>query len=228
MTAPVRGTGGDRDDGSGGSGGGGEGSGYGGGGGYDGSNRYDGYDDDWESILDEEVRGPLPFPPPPDSAPTGVRCPGCAALVPPGTPRCPRCLARIGGGGGEGGGGGGGGDDAPAPPGARVVLRFDTLALSLPVRPGEPLRLGRDTDWAPASSGAFAELTTVSRRHASVSADPDGSVWVTEESDGTMNGTWVNGAHLLPGERHRLRHGDRLQLGHRVACTVRITGDGPC
>lgn len=126
MTAPVRGTGGDRDDG------------------------YDGYDDDWEPVLDEEVRGPLP--PPPDTA-AGVRCPGCAALVPPGTPRCPRCLARIGGGGGGG---------VTAPPGARVVLHFDTLALSLPVRPGEPLRLGRDTDWAPASSGAFAELTTVS------------------------------------------------------------------
>ncbi|MEV6742917.1 FHA domain-containing protein [Streptomyces sp. NPDC051080] len=195
MTAPVRGAGGDRDD---------------------GYNEYDGYDDDWEPVLDEEVRGPLP--PPPDTA-AGVRCPGCAALVPPGTPRCPRCLARIGGGGGGGG---------TAPPGARVVLHFDTLALSLPVRPGEPLRLGRDTDWAPASSGAFAELTTVSRRHASVTAGPDGSVWVTEESDGTVNGTWVNGAHLLPGERHRLRHGDRLQLGHRVACTVRVTGDGPC
>ncbi|MEL5958337.1 FHA domain-containing protein [Streptomyces sp. CLV115] len=191
MTAPVRGTGGDRDDG------------------------YDGYDD-WEPVLDEEVRGP--FPPPPDTA-AGVRCPGCAALVPPGAARCPRCLARIGGGGGGGG---------TAPPGARVVLHFDTLALSLPVRPGEPLRLGRDTDWAPASSGAFAELTTVSRRHASVTADPDGSVWVTEESDGTVNGTWVNGAHLLPGERHRLRHGDRLQLSHRVACTVRITGDNAC
>ncbi|MEU4500037.1 FHA domain-containing protein [Streptomyces sp. NPDC024089] len=196
MTAPVRGTGGERDDG------------------------YDGYDDDWEPVLDEEVRGPQP--PPPDTA-SGVRCPGCAALVPPGTPRCPRCLARIGGGGNGGGEGG-----VTAPPGARVVLHFDTLALSLPVRPGEPLRLGRDTDWAPASSGAFAELTTVSRRHASVTTGPDGSVWVTEESDGTVNGTWVNGAHLLPGERHRLRHGDRLQLGHRVACTVRITGDGPC
>ncbi|MFD0626295.1 hypothetical protein ACFQ2K_29885 [Streptomyces sanglieri] len=75
MTAPVRGTGGDRDDG------------------------YDGYDDDWEPVLDEEVRGPLP--PPPDTA-AGVRCPGCVALVLPGTPRCPRCLARIGGGGGGG------------------------------------------------------------------------------------------------------------------------------
>ncbi|MCX4846840.1 FHA domain-containing protein [Streptomyces sp. NBC_00893] len=196
MTAPVPGAGEDRDDG------------------------YDGYDDDWESVLDEEVRGPLP--PPPDTA-AGVRCPGCAALVPPGTRHCPRCLARIGGGGDRDGRG-----DGTTPPGARVVLRFDTLALSLPVRPGEPLRLGRDTDWAPDLSGAFAELTTVSRRHARVTADPDGSVWVTEENDGTVNGTWVNGDHLLPGERHRLRHGDRLQLGHRVACTVRITGDGPC
>ncbi|MEV5197857.1 FHA domain-containing protein [Streptomyces sp. NPDC053720] len=194
MTAPVPGAGGDRDD---------------------------GYDD-WEPVLDEGVRGPLP--PPPDTT-AGVRCPGCTALVPPGTRHCPRCLARIGGG--EGGRDGRDRCDGTTPPGARAVLRFDTLALSLPVRPGEPLRLGRDTDWAPGLSGAFAELTTVSRRHARVTADPDGSVWVTEESDGTVNGTWVNGAHLLPGERHRLRHGDRLQLGHRVACTVRITGDGP-
>ncbi|WP_406014165.1 FHA domain-containing protein [Streptomyces sp. NBC_00984] len=196
MTAPVRGTDGDRDD------------------GHDGYEGYDGYDDDWESVPDEEVRGPVQ--PSPDTA-AGVRCPGCAALVPPGTARCPRCLARIGG---EGGG--------TAPPGTRVVLHFDTLALSLPVLPGELLRLGRDPDWAPASAGAFKDLPVVSRRHASVSVDPDGTVWVTEETDGTVNGTWVNGGHLLPGERHRLRHGDRLQLGHRVGCTVRITGDRPC
>jgi hypothetical protein len=198
----------------------------------DGSDGWDEWDDDWESIPEEEIRGPVP-PSPPDTAGSGVRCPGCAALVPPGTPRCPRCLAPIGDGAGDRDRGGSGdraeaGTGGTVPSGAQVVLHFDTLALSLPVLAGEPLRLGRDADWAPASAGALRDLSTVSRRHASVTVDPDGTVWIAEETDGTLNGTWVNDGHLLPGERHRLRHGDRLRLGRRVGCTVRITGDGPC
>ncbi|MFF4080111.1 FHA domain-containing protein [Streptomyces sp. NPDC001777] len=190
--------------------------------------RYDGDGDDpddlddlygWVTVSEEEVRGPVLAPPPPDAA--GARCPGCAALVPSGTSRCPRCLAPIGDGSGDGG-------EGTAPAGAPVVLHFDTLALRLPVRPGEPLRLGRDPDWAPLSAGALKDLSTVSRRHASVTVGPDGTVWIAEEADGTLNGTWVNDGHLLPGERHRLRHGDRVRLGLRVGCTVRIAGDGPC
>ncbi|MDK0520678.1 FHA domain-containing protein [Streptomyces sp. ML-6] len=209
MTTPLGDAGGDRDR-------------------RDGSDEWDDeWDDDWVTVSEEEVRGPVLAPPPPDTAGPGVRCPGCAALVPSGTSRCPRCLAPIGNGGG-GGGGDENGNGGAVPVGARVVLHFDTLALSLPVRPGEPLRLGRDADWAPASAGALKDLATVSRRHASVTVDPDGTVWVAEETDGTLNGTWVNDGHLLPGERHRLRHGDRVRLGLRVGCTVRITGDGPC
>ncbi|MFD8823772.1 FHA domain-containing protein [Streptomyces sp. NPDC059605] len=191
--------------------------------------RDDGWDDDWEDIPEEEPRGPVLAPPPPDTAGSGARCPGCAALVLPGTSLCPRCLAPIGarGGSGDRGEGGGGGRGA-MPAGAPAVLHFDTLALSLPVRPGEPLHLGRDADWAPASAGALKDLSTVSRRHASVTVDPDGTVWVAEETDGTLNGTWVNDGHLLPGVRHRLRHGDRVRLGLRVGCTVRIAGDGAC
>ncbi|MET9915518.1 FHA domain-containing protein [Streptomyces sp. NPDC006435] len=187
--------------------------------------RDEGWDDDWEDIPEEEPRGPVLVPPPPDTAGSGARCPGCAALVLPGASLCPRCLAPVGDGGGSGGGGGGRG---AMPAGAPAVLHFDTLALSLPVRPGEPLRLGRDADWAPASAGALKDLSTVSRRHASVTVDPDGTVWVAEETDGTLNGTWVNDGHLLPGVRHRLRHGDRVRLGLRVGCTVRIAGDGAC
>lgn len=188
--------------------------------------RDDAYDelDEWEPVLPEGVPAPAPPPRGGPAAGSGVRCPGCAALVPPATVRCPRCLARVGSGerGRKGDSGG------PVPAGARAVLNFDTLALSLPVLPGEALRLGRDPDWAPASAGAFREQTTVSRRHAGVSLDPDGTVWVTEETDGTMNGTWVNDTPLLPGERHRLRHGDRLRLGRAVGCTVRLAGEGPC
>lgn len=186
----------------------------------------DGWDDDWVTVPEEEVRGPV-LSPPPDTAGSGARCPGCTALLPSGTSRCPRCLAPVGDGGGDGGGNGGR-DGGAVPAGAPVVLHFDTLALSLPVRPGEPLRLGRDAGWAPASAGALEDLSTVSRRHASVTVDPDGTVWVAEETDGTLNGTWVNDGHLLPGERHRLRDGDRVRLGLRVGCTVRIAGDGPC
>lgn len=171
-------------------------------------------DGEWESVPAHDPSGPLPPLPDPAGDP-GVRCPGCAALVASGTSHCPRCLAKVRSG-------------RTAPSGARAVLGFDTLALSLPVLPGAPLRLGRDSGWAPASAGAFRTQSTVSRRHASVAMDPDGTVWVTEETGGTLNGTWVNGGHLLPGERHRLSHGDRLQLGRRVGCTVRITGDGPC
>ncbi|WP_371629801.1 FHA domain-containing protein [Streptomyces sp. NBC_00341] len=194
--------------------------------GVDDGGRDDAYDDldEWEPVLPEGV--PATPPPPPESpaADSGVRCPGCAALVPSVTVRCPRCLARVGSGepGRQRARGG------PMPAGARAVLYFDTLALSLPVLPGEPLRLGRDPGWAPDSAGSFREQTTVSRRHAGVSLDPDGTVWVTEETGGTMNGTWVNDTPLLPGERHRLRHGDRLRLGRTVGCTVRLAGEGPC
>lgn len=188
--------------------------------------RDDAYDDldDWEPVQPEGV--PAPEPPPPDgpAAGSGVRCPGCAALVPSATVRCPRCLARVGSG--ERGRESDGGVRVPA--GAPAMLYFDTLALSLPVLPGEPLRLGRDPDWAPDSAGSLREQTTVSRRHAGVSLDPDGTVWVTEETGGTMNGTWVNDTPLLPGERHRLRHGDRLRLGRAVGCTVRLAEEGLC
>ncbi|MEV8451281.1 FHA domain-containing protein [Streptomyces sp. NPDC052095] len=176
--------------------------------------------DDWGESLDESLDGgPAEAPCPVSAAaPPGTRCRGCTALLPPGTRRCPRCLVRTGDEGHV--------DTGPAASGGRAVLRFDGLALSLPVLPGEPLRLGRDADWAPASAEAFKDLATVSRRHASVSVGPDGAVWVTEEDNGTRNGTWVNGVPLLPGEPHRLRDGDRVGLGRRVDCTVRVAEDG--
>jgi diguanylate cyclase (GGDEF)-like protein len=55
---------------------------------------------------------------------------------------------------------------------------------------------------------------TVSRRHALVTIDDDGSVAITDE--GSANGTFINGAIIPPNRPMRLQDGDRIQLGTSV------------
>ena len=50
----------------------------------------------------------------------------------------------------------------------------------------------------------------VSRHHARMSHGPDG--WMLEDMDST-NGTFLNGKHLLPGIRVRVRSGDVIRFG---------------
>jgi two-component system cell cycle response regulator len=70
-------------------------------------------------------------------------------------------------------------------------------------------RLGRATE----STFQLSEIS-ISRRHATIDADAQGVVRLTDL--GSTNGTFLNGRRLRPHEPFRLKDGDRVQLGSSV------------
>jgi diguanylate cyclase (GGDEF)-like protein len=66
---------------------------------------------------------------------------------------------------------------------------------------------------SPESTFQFEDIT-VSRRHALVAINSDGSVSVTDQ--GSTNGTFVNGKAVNARRSVRLADGDRIQLGTKV------------
>lgn len=103
-----------------------------------------------------------------------------------------------------------------------VVLRIRFGAVERTVTPGGTLLLGR----APAAHtthGLLERYDNVSRRHATVGLDPDGTAWVRDEH--STNGTFVNGTPVSAGARTPLRDGDALRLA--ADCTLGITVDRP-
>lgn len=62
----------------------------------------------------------------------------------------------------------------------------------------------------------------VSRRHAILLPGDDGLCLMDLDS---TNGTWLNGVYLQPGQKYRLRAGDRVEFG-RLRLTVRVVGAG--
>ncbi|MBP8532059.1 FHA domain-containing protein, partial [Streptomyces sp. MK37H] len=93
--------------------------------------------------------------------------------------------------------------------------------------PGPPLRLGRHPDWAPRTAAAFEGWNKVSRHHASITVEPDGTAWVEEPDAGSRNGTYLNGARIAAGVRTPVRDGDQLRLGLRVSFAIRLYGPEP-
>jgi pSer/pThr/pTyr-binding forkhead associated (FHA) protein len=63
----------------------------------------------------------------------------------------------------------------------------------------------------------FKDDMTVSRTHARICL-ADGA-WRVEDL-GSLNGTWVNGARIEPGQAHPLAAGDTLALS--LACEMRV------
>jgi diguanylate cyclase (GGDEF)-like protein len=57
--------------------------------------------------------------------------------------------------------------------------------------------------------------TRVSRRHAVIGVNPDGTVFI--EDQGSSNGTFVNGAKV---DKHQLEDGDRVQIGY--SCIIKF------
>lgn len=102
-----------------------------------------------------------------------------------------------------------------APPRA-LRLRFPSGEI-VPVEPGVRIRLGRDAQYCPAVS-FLAVHDNLSRLHATIAVEPDGSAWITDE--GSTNGTWVHGYRLATDERAPLRPGDTFRLAADV--TVRV------
>jgi hypothetical protein len=102
-----------------------------------------------------------------------------------------------------------------APPKA-LRLRFPNGEI-VPVEPGVRIRLGRDAQMCPAVK-SLAGYDNLSRLHAVVGVETDGSAWITDE--GSTNGTFVHGYRLAPEERAPLRPGDTVRLASDVTVNV--------
>ncbi len=163
-----------------------------------------------DAAAPEERPPPEPRPeprpaPPPAGVEVSAPCWNCRAPVAPRDTRCASCgRART-----------------------HALLVCADPCLELRHGPGPPLRLGRHPDWAPRTAAAFAGWNKVSRRHASITVEPDGTAWVEEPEAGSRNGTYLNGARIAAGVRTPVRDGDQLRLGLRVSFAVRLYGPEP-
>lgn len=84
---------------------------------------------------------------------------------------------------------------------------------SLEIPPGlSVVHLGKPNDRIPPDIdlSGFPDSDVVSRVHADIRLE--GDTYYIEDVD-SANGTYINHTPLLPGNRHRLRSGDRLALG---------------
>ncbi|MFI1978772.1 FHA domain-containing protein [Streptomyces wedmorensis] len=86
---------------------------------------------------------------------------------------------------------------------------------------GNTLLLGRDAS-AYRTGKLLERYDNVSRRHATVGVEADGTAWVRDEH--STNGTFVNAAPLRPGVRAPLRDGDTLRLA--ADCTLDVVLEG--
>ncbi|MBD3004139.1 FHA domain-containing protein [Streptomyces sp. 5-10] len=163
--------------------------------------------DEADAAREPEARAESPSRPAPTPAGVEVSAPcwNCRKPVAPRDTRCASCgRART-----------------------HALLVCTEPCLELRHGPGPPLRLGRHPDWAPRTAAAFDGWNKVSRRHASITVEPDGTAWVEEPEEGTRNGTYLNGARIAAGVRTPVHDGDQLRLGLRVSFAVRLYGPGP-
>ncbi|MFE7575971.1 FHA domain-containing protein [Streptomyces sp. NPDC057521] len=153
-------------------------------------------------------------------------CPHCGAPVPAPTNQvCVVCQRMLGDAGLSHTAGSG--EHAVAVQGTRrdiitAVLRIRFGVVERVVMPGSTLLLGR----APAARttrGLLERYDNVSRQHATVGLEPDGTAWVRDEH--STNGTFVNSNPISAGARTPLRDGDALRLA--ADCTLAITVEQP-
>ncbi|BAZ05050.1 FHA domain-containing protein [Calothrix sp. NIES-3974] len=108
----------------------------------------------------------------------------------------------------------------PAPPPSMTQLQQVTAGL-IHVQSDQQIELpqnlsvihiGKPNDRIPPDIdvSGFANSEIVSRIHADIRAEGD-AYYI--EDVGSSNGTYINNLPLLPGNRHRLRAGDRISLG---------------
>lgn len=91
-----------------------------------------------------------------------------------------------------------------------VHIQTDTL-LELPQQLNV-IHMGKPNDRIPPDIdvSGFPDSEIVSRIHADIRVEAD-AYYI--EDVGSSNGTYINNLPLLPGNRHRLRKGDRIALG---------------
>lgn len=111
----------------------------------------------------------------------------------------------------------------PRPARTRRDAPVHALRLQFPggdiveVAPGFSIRLGRDPQLCPAVT-FLAGHDNLSRVHARVGVDADGTAWITDE--GSTNGTYVGGYRLATNETAPLRPGDTFRLAADVHVSV--------
>ncbi|BAZ31511.1 FHA domain-containing protein [Cylindrospermum sp. NIES-4074] len=110
--------------------------------------------------------------------------------------------------------------EPPAPPAARTQLQQvlarlfhvqSDLEIELP-QSLSVIHIGKQNDRIPpdVDVSGFPNSEIVSRIHADIRVEGDAHYI---EDVGSSNGTYINNLPLLPGNRHRLRPGDRISLG---------------
>ncbi|MFF9503056.1 FHA domain-containing protein [Streptomyces sp. NPDC014656] len=105
-------------------------------------------------------------------------------------------------------------------------LRVEVAGGTVELRPGGSVTLGRDARYDPrvaflADDEAFPEL---SRRHATVRLDHDGTAWVRDE--GSSHHTYLDGRALPPHQWARLSPEASLSLTAALPVTLRVLGAG--
>ncbi|WP_304518425.1 FHA domain-containing protein [Acaryochloris sp. 'Moss Beach'] len=96
-------------------------------------------------------------------------------------------------------------------PVARLLHERSNSNLDLPTNLNL-VHIGKPNDRIPPDIdvSGFPDSDVVSRVHADIRVEPDGYYI---EDTGSANGTYVNNQPLRPGDRYRLRAGDRISLG---------------
>lgn len=106
--------------------------------------------------------------------------------------------------------------EALVPP--RLLLTVGTSRV--PLKPGESVLVGREGRYA----HLFRDNDNVSRQHATVGVDPDGTAWI-EPVETSLNGTFRLAdtvEELDPGRRHRLSDGETLRFARDVSASVQV------
>jgi hypothetical protein len=96
------------------------------------------------------------------------------------------------------------------------VVGVDVEAIAVVGRSDSTANIMPDLDLEPHAGKSFG----VSRRHAILLPTGDGLCLIDLDS---TNGTWINGVYLQPGQKYRLRSGDRVEFG-RLRLAVRVVG----
>jgi len=183
--------------------------------------------DDAEFMCDRHNLDLVPDPPParderaappPDAEPPGPttsaarpatpdsgrswksdKCWNCEAVPPnPGNTRCLQCPESL------------------VPP--RLLLTWGAGTVRLD--PGDSVQVGREGPHA----RLFRDHGNVSRRHAMVGVDQDGTAWI-EPLPAAINGTFRPGDtdnELLPGRRYELRDGETVRFARDVTASVAV------
>ena len=99
--------------------------------------------------------------------------------------------------------------ELPPAPSAYMIVVNGCIPGTMIALNGRGTSLGRS-----AESGFQIDDITVSRQHASVATDGDGSIQISDL--GSTNGTFINGDSIPAHRSVKLQDGDRVQLGARV------------